>query len=59
MTARYINPGSDLKMVVNTSFEEGEKSKSLEIAKNLKENGVDFEIIVKSTGLSKEEIEKL
>ncbi len=75
MTARYINPNSDLKMVANTSFEEGEKmgmekgiikgkikgekSKSLEIAKNLKESGVDFELIVKSTGLSKEEIEKL
>ena len=65
----------DLKGVVDTSFEEGEKmgmekgiikgkiegekSKSLEIAKNLKKSGVDFKIIVKSTGLSIEEIEKL
>jgi predicted transposase/invertase (TIGR01784 family) len=65
----------DLKGVVDTSFEEGEKmgmekgiikgkiegekSKSLEIAKNLKDSGVDFKIIIKSTGLSKEEIEKL
>ncbi|NIM82233.1 MAG: hypothetical protein GTN53_23510 [Candidatus Aminicenantes bacterium] len=36
-----------------------ENEKVLEIAKNLKENGVDIEIIVKSTGLSKEQIEKL
>ena len=29
------------------------------MAKNLKENGVDISLIVKSSGLSKEEIEKL
>jgi len=35
-----------------------EKGK-LEMAKKLKENGVDIDLIVKSSGLSKEEIEKL
>ncbi len=38
---------------------EGEKKKSLEIAKSLKEAGVDIEIIIKSTSLPKVEIEKL
>lgn len=37
----------------------GEKRKALEMAKGLKENGVDGDIIVKSSGLSKEEIEAL
>jgi len=30
-----------------------------EIAKSLKENGVNFESIIKSTGLSKDQIDKL
>ena len=37
----------------------GEKRKALEMAKVLKENGVDVNLIVKSSGLSKEEIEAL
>jgi hypothetical protein len=35
------------------------KERDLQIAKNLKENGVDIILIMKSTGLSKEEIGKL
>ena len=35
------------------------KKEKIEIAKSLKEAGVDIEIIIKSTSLSKEEIEKL
>ncbi len=38
---------------------EGAKVKALEMAKNLKENGVDISLVAKSSGLSKEEIEKL
>jgi predicted transposase/invertase (TIGR01784 family) len=57
----------DLKGVVDTSFEEGEKvgidkgreKERMDIAKKLKTEGINIEIIVKSTGLSKEEIEKL
>jgi len=37
----------------------GEKRKALEMVKVLKENGVDVDIIVKSSGLSKEEIKAL
>ena len=39
--------------------EEGQKKKAIEIAKNLLKNKIDIEIIVKSTGLTKEEINKL
>ena len=37
----------------------GERAKQLEIAKNLIKLGINIEDIVKATGLSKEEIEKL
>jgi predicted transposase/invertase (TIGR01784 family) len=40
-------------------FDKAKKEKAEEIAKNLKENGVDIEIIIKSTGLTREEIEEL
>ena len=49
----------DLKGVIDTSFEEGQIEKAKEIAKTLKKEGINLEIIVKSTGLSKEEIEGL
>jgi predicted transposase/invertase (TIGR01784 family) len=45
----------DLRGVIDTAFDEGK----VEVAKKLKELGVDFEIIYKSTGLTKEEIERL
>lgn len=53
----------DLKNVVDTSREEGieqgiEQGK-IEVAIELKKNKVPIEIIMKSTGLSKEEIENL
>ena len=38
---------------------EGERSKQLEIAKNLINLGIDIESIIKATGLRKEEVEKL
>ena len=38
---------------------EGEKNKSIEIAKKMKEEGLDITLIEKITGLTKEEIEKL
>lgn len=53
----------DLNNVVNTAerkgIVKGENKKAIEIAKSLKQHGVDVKIIFKSTGLSKEEIEKL
>lgn len=57
----------DIKNVVDTSREEGLKEgmekgmekRNIEIAKELKKNSVPIEVIIQSTGLSKEEIEKL
>jgi len=40
-------------------LDKAKKEKAEEIAKNLKENGVGIEIIIKSTGLTREEIEDL
>jgi len=61
----------DIKNVVDTSREEGKKEgkeegkkegkeeKTNEIAKELKKNGVSIDIIMKSTGLSEDEINNL
>lgn len=37
----------------------GERKKAIEIAKNLLDSGVDVEVIASSTGLAKDELEKL
>ncbi len=39
--------------------ESGRKETKIEDAKRMKENGIKIELIIKITGLSKEEIEKL
>ena len=39
--------------------EEGERKKAIETAKKMKNDGVEINIIMKYTGLSREEIEKL
>lgn len=44
---------------VKEGRKDGAESKAKEMAKMLKENGVDIDLIAKSSGLSKEEIEKL
>ena len=57
----------DLKGVLDTAFdegkqegrEEGREEGRLEVAKSLKENGVPIEIISKTTGLSKDQIDQL
>lgn len=49
----------DIKNVVDTSFEEGKKEERILIAKELLKNGVSIEIIIKSTSLTKEEIDNL
>lgn len=53
----------DIKNVVDTSkaegIKEGVEKRNFEIAKELKNNGVSIEIIIKSTGLSEEEINNL
>ena len=48
-----------LKEGEKIGIEKGAKNKALEMAKTLNENGVDISLIVKSSELKKEEIEKL
>ncbi len=50
-----LNVFRDIKNSMDTAKEE----KAIDIAKNLLQLGVDIDIIVKSTGFSKEEIQKL
>ena len=53
----------DLKGVIDTAYDEGKiegkMEGKIEVAKTLKENKVPIDIIIKSTGLSKEQIDKL
>ena len=63
----YISAEEDNRKIENSlkrqykreGLEEGTRLAKLEAAKNFKENGVDIEIISKSTGLTIEEINKL
>jgi len=48
-----------IKQGIRQGIEQGAHKKSIEIAKTLLQSGVNIEIIQASTGLSKEEIEKL
>ena len=45
--------------IEEAGFDKGVKASKIEIAKKLKENNIDIEIITKCTGLTKEEIEEL
>ena len=49
----------DIKNVTDTAFSDGEKKRTLEIAKALKENNVALSIIMLTTGLSDAEIQAL
>lgn len=49
----------DYKNTIDTAFDEGKKEREIEIAKQLKSLGVDIATIVKSTGLSEDEINRL
>ncbi|AND65322.1 hypothetical protein AX766_13470 [Flavobacterium covae] len=53
----------DLKSIIDTAFdddkEEGKIQGKIEIAKSLKKLGISIEIIIQSTGLTQEEINKL
>ena len=49
----------DYNVSINEATDRGKKEKELEIAKNLKKQGVGIEIIIKATGLSREEVESL
>jgi len=49
----------DLKGVIDTAHEEGKIERTVEIAKALKKKGVAINIIIETTGLSENEINKL
>ena len=49
----------DLKAVIDTAFDDGKSERTFEIAKTMKKNGVATEIIMMSTGLTKEIIDSL
>lgn len=49
----------DMKGVIDTARDEGKLEGILEVAKAMKENGVDMGFILKVTGLSEQEINKL
>jgi len=49
----------DLKGAFDTAFDDGITEGVHKVAKALKENGVTYEVISKTTGLSESEIEKL
>ncbi len=44
---------------IKEGIQQGEKEKAIKIAKNLLKQNISIEIVVKCTGLTKEEIEKL
>ena len=44
---------------ISQGLEQGISSRNIEIAKNLLDNNVSIDVIIKSTGLSKEEVEEL
>ncbi len=50
---------ADAEEMIRESINKGRKESQLEIAKSMKEDGFSIEVIVKYTGLTKEEIEKL
>ena len=49
----------DLKVVIDTAFDDGQTKRTLEIAKKLKEKGMDTDFIIETTGLTKSEIDNL
>lgn len=48
-----------MKIMYSHGVEHGSKEQSVKIARKMLEENLDIEIIVKTTGLTKEEIEKL
>lgn len=56
----YLSDRASMEWTMKVDAEDKiKKKRDLEIAKSLKENGADIDLIIKSTGLSREEIEKL
>jgi hypothetical protein len=49
----------DLKGVIDTAFDEGKLEGILLVAKKLKDKGVELSLIIETTGLANDEIERL
>lgn len=49
----------DLKGVIDTAFDEGKIEGKIEVAKALKESNVPIDVIIKATGLTEDQINKL
>jgi predicted transposase/invertase (TIGR01784 family) len=49
----------DIKASLDTKFEEGKIEGKIEVARNLLSNGISIDLIIKSTGLSEDEIKGL
>ena len=56
---RKVDMCEFLDKIENRGVEKGEETATLQIAKKLKEDDVDIEVIIKATGLTKEQIEAL
>ena len=54
----WITKEKDEQMIKNTQLYRAINERNIEIAKNLLSQNVDMDIIMKATGLTKEEIEK-
>ena len=55
----WITKEKDEQMIKNTQLYRAINERNIEIAKNLLSQNVDMDVIMKATGLTKEEIEKL
>ena len=54
-----VNAYRDIFNIKNTYLEKGKVEGKIEVAKNLLKNNISIDIIINSTGLSKEEIERI
>lgn len=51
--------GSYKRLVIEKGLKEGQEIKTKELAQKMKNEGLDINLIIKITGLNKEEISKL
>ena len=57
---RFVEDGKrDIATRISVAEKRGEKNKAIEVAKALKQNGIDISLIAKTTGLTLEEVNNL
>ena len=57
--AEYTGYSNGLEEGIKRGIKQGHKEKSIELAKKMRNNGIDISLIMKITELTKEEIEEL